>query len=368
MSCLCYSIFKIEPYPDCAFNCLYCYVRMFPRRIARRAVIDTYISQLKRVIIEFKRVFGMVPAFRMATLVDPFQEKERFFRHSYKAMEYCLNLGCPLIINTKGTLALEEPWIDIIRQLGKRSLLVYQPTVTLLDEDAKLVELQAPLSSERLEVAKELSRLGIPVVIRLQPLIPYINTETEYMEELLAEFKATGARQVIAEFLRFNKANLLLRFKPLFRKHRIPFWQFIRRSLWETIPRSSHKRPKMKYREQIMLQLKEIATSKGLKFSTCREGFYHLHTAPNCCGLHYLGRYLVRPTLLEYLHLDRYFRLLADKNKVVMSEGRIEMLRYGLRRALKKHEEMIKKVIKDQSLLLSIAPSSALGRSLRLEI
>ncbi len=351
MSNICYSIFKLEPYTTCPFQCTYCYVNFlhYKRRI-NETVFKSYIKEFRRIILDFYRVFKMVPAFRLSTLTDPFQPIEKHFHRSYKLMKTCLNYRCPIIINTKGTLLVEEPWITVLKELAKRNLVIHQPTIPFLDPEAKIIEKNAPGIHQRLETARKLSKIGVPIIARIQPLILGINTDKEYLDELLNSLKKAGAKQIIVEFIRFtSKKEITTIYKGI--KHtQEQINKILNKKKWETIPKSNQKRPTLQYRKHKLKEILELTKEKNLELATCREGLYEYHTAPNCCGLHHLKKYIVRPTILEILKNE-------TNNEKIMNPEKINRLKTNVRSPLKQHIEYIKKTIKHQQILKKIAPS-----------
>ena len=95
ISPLCYSLFRIEPFTTCSFNCIYCYARWYRE--------DDSVKPRFRALNEFRvvarklneRKLRTIP-FRLSTLSDPFQpleSKVKIVRNILKiALEYELSL------------------------------------------------------------------------------------------------------------------------------------------------------------------------------------------------------------------------------------------------------------------------------------
>ena len=61
-------------------------------------------------------------------------------------------------------------------------------TITTQDEDiARLLEPHAPAPSERLKALENLARKEIPVSVRIDPVIPYVNDEPKKLVGMLAD-------------------------------------------------------------------------------------------------------------------------------------------------------------------------------------
>jgi DNA repair photolyase len=197
MSSLCYSVFKVEPYPTCPFNCVYCYARKSPAKS-----FLTFDELSFRVFISRFLRLDVKPFFRLSTLVDPFQPIEVAEKKTLKILQVFNELEVPVVINTKSDLVAQEPWINEVLRLADKGLVVIQFSIAFLDNEAKVLELFAPPPSRRLRALEILSASGVLATVRLQPLVPYLNTEYGYLTQLLDEAKATGAKHVIAENIR----------------------------------------------------------------------------------------------------------------------------------------------------------------------
>jgi DNA repair photolyase len=78
-------------------------------------------------------------------------------------------------------------------------------TITTDDlETAKTLEPNAPPPIERLKAAARLIAEGIPVAVRIDPIIPYVNENPETLVKTLAE---TGVRHVTASTYKVKMDN-----------------------------------------------------------------------------------------------------------------------------------------------------------------
>ena len=98
ISSLCYSIFRLEPYTTCTYNCRHCYGRWY------RSVNTTNPTPQYDIVREFAKLarrlkklkLGTIP-FRMSTLIEPFQFLGREFKLSPKIMKIAFENKIPLI-------------------------------------------------------------------------------------------------------------------------------------------------------------------------------------------------------------------------------------------------------------------------------
>ncbi len=348
MSSFCYSIFRLDPYIGCEHSCAYCYTRFLPslRLSSVRARAD-YPKQLYKAIKKLRNADLPLPAFRMSALTDSFQSIEEKLKISLKLMQIAKEFKLSLIISTKSPLLVRSPWLNVVEELAEEGLVVVQFSIALLsDEVAKKLEPGAPPPSERLKVAEKLSDKNIPVVLRLQPLIPYLNTNTEQIERYADIAKAVGARHVIAEVLRIASMRDLELFKYILNEEE--YRKLINNSLWEHFPKSSQRHPHKGWRIRVYTLIRDIVAKRGLNFALCREGFFYLNNAPDCCGIYLLKERVLRYTLYEFLHgLKQGYEYLKpnDLERIPLS---------GIRRELCAHYDYLQRVIRDRVLLANL--------------
>jgi DNA repair photolyase len=159
--------------------------------------------------------------------------------------------------------------IDLLR---KMKCMVALSITTKSDKLSRKLEPHAPVSSERLEAIKVLVRKGIPVAVRIDPIIPFINDEPEHLIESLAH---QGVSHVTSStykirpdnWRRFNRAfpRIAKKLSPLYfeKGERISGYLYLPRDL----------------RHRIMQRVKDLTEENGMKFGCCREGFSHLNSA-----------------------------------------------------------------------------------------
>jgi len=303
MSCLCYTIFRLDPYIGCRHDCVYCYTKFFPS--LRPSVIGVRRDLPKvfsRIVLELSRRGIPVPVFRLSELTDGFQPIERKLRLSYQLMQTCLRYEVPLIISTKSDMIAESPWIDVIKELVDRKLAYVQYTLTLLDdEDAKILEPFAPLPSRRMRAMEILRDEGVPLVLRFQPIIPYVSTDIDYIEEYVETAESLGVRHIIGEFLRIHSWRVLNELKRLHRKDR-DFYKLFNRGFWINYPLASCKHPPRAFRKRVYENINYICSRHGIKFSTCRETFFNYILDKDCCGVYLLRKRILRFTLYEHMY------------------------------------------------------------------
>ncbi len=353
VSLLCYSVFRVEPFTSCDHNCLYCYAKWYRSGGKARPRL--------RGVMEFKaaakRLSGkrIIP-FRLATLSDPFQPRERRDKLSRLVMKIALQRKVPLIISTKSALMTEPSWMSIASKLADKGLLVLQVSLSTLRRDVwEKLEPNAPPPEERLKLIEAASKEGVPVVARLQPAIPGV-TDVE-ARELCEQVKAAGARQVIAEVLRCSPDEMeVIKSISIDRSAYSIEW-----TPYTKTPRPDGPplyRPPLFIRLRVLEAIRNAAVRAGLFFACCKEGLFHLDTAPDCCGMHFLESYALRLTLREAwkLSLDSkkpvsFNEVLraVEENDLYLAGSKLDELPIPLSKPLKAHEKRVERSFCDGS-------------------
>ncbi len=363
MSPLCYSLIRIEPYNTCMFNCIYCYSRWYWIRVGEpRPRLEAFINFKIVARKIYQKGLKPIPA-RLATLTDPFQPVEENYKFTYKIMKTALKYNYPLVINTKSTLMLKNPWLEMVKKLSGQGLVIVQYSISSLDEHiSRLLEPLAPTVRERLEAMRKLSQENIPVLLRLSPYVPGITLRSYDYGGIASLLSDIGVRQVIVEGLRL----------PL------DEWKIIARRLGISIPALNlysirvveGGNPLYKPEHKILLReyvgLRKALKEYNIGFATCKEGLFSLHTVEDCCGFYMFKDYVKRITLYEFfkslleksLHLDEVdekFKEICREDRYICSE-KMEEYPKRIRKPLKAHERKLLKIIRDREKLRHITP------------
>lgn len=356
MSSYCYSVLKVEPYAQCEFSCTYCYGRWY-RLTGVEGPLWVQVEIFERVAKFLRRRNLRTIPFRLSTLVEPFPSSEERVGISRRILEVALRYRVPLVISTKSVLLRRDPWRSLVLSLAEQGLVLLQITITTLRSEVwRVLEPRAPLPEERLRCAEDFSREGVPVVLRLQPLLAL---DPEEQRELLESARAAGVRHVIVEFLRCLSTEVEWYRKLVPELPPSPEWEpysFVTPHI---------VKPPLYWRVEVLRHLTHLCRRCGLGLTTCKEGLYQFHTEENCCGLHYLSpEYVVlRPTLAEYYQVLRERGPVPPQDflKIMEESGYLTgqvLRRYPrvLSRGLRKHEKYLLKVISRPQLLRKLLP------------
>lgn len=268
--CTCPYKFGFNPYTGCSHGCLYCYVSSYVPNFSQCRPKKDIIRRLARDLRGFK---GLVS---MANSSDPYPPMEGKLGITRKCLELLSLEDIQLQIITKSNLVTRD--IDLLVRLKA----MVSMTITTLDEKlASRLEPGAPLPKKRLESIRRLGSAGIPVSVRIDPIIPGINDTG--LRSLVQEIAGAGALHVTSSTY----------------KARLDSWKRLRSVFPETMDRlrplyfrkenrhmNAYYLP-LDIRYALLRKILELCDDYGLSFGVCREGF---GLGMGCDGTHLLRR------------------------------------------------------------------------------
>jgi DNA repair photolyase len=133
-------------------------------------------AQLKR-----KRAKSMIATGAMS---DPYIHLESDLKITRQCFEIIEKYGFGLAILTKSARILRD--LDVLKAINNKARCVVQITLTTFDEDlCKIIEPNVSTTNERFQVLKTVQDAGIPTVVWLGPILPFINDTEENLRGLL---------------------------------------------------------------------------------------------------------------------------------------------------------------------------------------
>ncbi len=188
--------YNMNIYRGCSHGCIYCDSRSECYHIDDFDEVKVKENALWLIErdLRSKRVKGVVGTGAMSDPYNPLEKTEELTRNALKLIDK-YNFGIALA--TKGTLVTRD--IDVFKSIQKHSPVIVKITITTADDDiARLIEPNAPVSSERFAAVRELSAAGIPVCILLMPVLPFITDNNESLMNIIKRASENGARYIYA--------------------------------------------------------------------------------------------------------------------------------------------------------------------------
>jgi DNA repair photolyase len=115
---------------------------------------------------------------------DPYLPFEKDLCLTRKCLELIDRYGYGLAIQTKSDLILRD--LDLLKSINRKTKCVVQMTLTTYDEElCRIIEPNVCTTKRRLEVLKIMRDEGIPTVVWMTPILPFINDTEENIRGLL---------------------------------------------------------------------------------------------------------------------------------------------------------------------------------------
>lgn len=171
-------------YRGCSHGCIYCDSRSkcyhiehgFDDIEIKENAIELLENTLKR-----KRSKCMLGT---GSMTDPYIPLESEIGNVRKALSLAYQYDFGFTLITKSNRVLRD--LDLIKAINEKTKCVVQMTLTTYDEDlCKKIEPNVCTTRERFEVLKQLRDAGIPTVVWLCPILPFINDTEENITGIL---------------------------------------------------------------------------------------------------------------------------------------------------------------------------------------
>lgn len=127
---------------------------------------------------------------------DPYMHCEKELQLTRRCLEIILKYDFGVAVQTKSDLILRD--IDLLEEINRAAKCVVQVTLTTYDEKlCKILEPNVCTTKRRIEVLEKMKERGIPTVVWLTPILPFINDTQENITAILNECAGAGVKGVI---------------------------------------------------------------------------------------------------------------------------------------------------------------------------
>ena len=171
-------------YRGCSHGCIYCDSRSkcynmnhdFEDIEVKSNALELLENTLRR-----KRKRCMIGT---GAMTDPYIPLEHRLQHTRKALLLIEKYGFGVALQTKSSRVLRD--LDVLKRINEKTKAVVQITLTTADDTlCKIIEPNVSTTRERFETLKTLRDAGIPTVVWLCPILPYINDTQENIRAIL---------------------------------------------------------------------------------------------------------------------------------------------------------------------------------------
>lgn len=171
-------------YRGCTHGCIYCDARSTCYQM-HHAFEDIEVKknapELLEKVLRSKRKRCMIGTGAMS---DPYLHYEEELRLTRRCLELIDRYGFGLAIQTKSDRILRD--LDLLKSINRKAKCVVQITLTTLDDElCRILEPNVCPTSRRIEVLKVMRDEGIPTIVWMTPILPFINDTEENIRGLL---------------------------------------------------------------------------------------------------------------------------------------------------------------------------------------
>ena len=183
-------------YRGCSHGCIYCDSRSRCYQFTH-AFEDIEVKQnapeLLEKALKSKKRRCMIGTGAMS---DPYMHCEEELRLTRKCLEIIRQYGFGAAIQTKSDRILRD--IDLLDEINRTAKCVVQMTLTTYDDDlCRILEPNVCNTRRRIEVLEEMQKRGIPTVVWMTPILPFINDTEENITSILNECVRVGVKGII---------------------------------------------------------------------------------------------------------------------------------------------------------------------------
>lgn len=171
-------------YRGCLHGCIYCDSRSKCYHMEHEfedIEVKENAIELLEAALKHKRKKCMIGT---GAMTDPYIPLELELGNVRKALSLIYEYGFGFTVITKSNRILRD--IDLLQKINEKTKCVVQMTLTTYDEElCRKLEPNVSTTAERFETLKELHAAGIPTVVWLSPILPFINDTEENIAGIL---------------------------------------------------------------------------------------------------------------------------------------------------------------------------------------
>ncbi len=183
-------------YRGCSHGCIYCDSRSTCYQMEHDfedIEVKENALELLEQALQKKRKKCMIGT---GSMTDPYVPLEENLQYVQKTLELIERYGFGFTLITKSDLVLRD--LDLLKKINEKTKCVVQMTLTTFDEDlCRKIEPGVCTTKRRFEVLQTLRDAGIPTVVWLCPILPYINDTEENLRGILEYCIEAGVYGII---------------------------------------------------------------------------------------------------------------------------------------------------------------------------
>ena len=183
-------------YRGCSHGCIYCDSRSRCYKFTHPyedIEVQRNAPELLEKALRSKRQKCVIGTGSMS---DPYMHCEEELRLTRRCLEIILKYGFGAAIQTKSDRILQD--IDLLDEINRSAKCVVQMTLTTYDDNlCRIVEPNVCNTKRRIQVLEEMRQRGIPTVVWLTPILPFLNDTEENIAAILEECVRVGVKGIV---------------------------------------------------------------------------------------------------------------------------------------------------------------------------
>ena len=183
-------------YRGCQHGCIYCDSRSLCYNMSH-AFEDIEVKENGPALLE-KALKGKRKRCMIGTgsMSDPYMPLEAELGYTRRALELACRYGFGFTLITKSARVLRD--IDLLKKINDSTKCVVQMTLTTYDEAlCRKLEPNVSTTAERFQALEALRDAGIPTVVWLCPILPWLNDTEENLRGILDYCIRAGVKGII---------------------------------------------------------------------------------------------------------------------------------------------------------------------------
>lgn len=183
-------------YRGCSHGCIYCDSRSScygMKHDFEDIEVKQNAPELLEQALKRKRRRCMIGT---GSMCDPYLHCEKELCLTQRCLNIIDKYGFGASILTKSDLILRD--LELLRSINEKTRCVVQMTVTTYDEKlCRVLEPKVCTTARRFEVLRQMNSCGIPTVVWLSPILPFINDNAENIYSIISSCADAGVKAIL---------------------------------------------------------------------------------------------------------------------------------------------------------------------------
>ena len=183
-------------YRGCQHGCIYCDARSScyqMNHVFEDIEVKENALELLEAALKARRKPCMIGT---GAMTDPYIPLEEQLQMTRSALQLIERYGFGVAIQTKSDRILRD--MELLKRIHSRAKVVVQMTLTTCDEKlCKVVEPNVSTTKQRVEALKQFRDAGIPTVVWLCPILPFLNDTEDNIRGILNYCMEAGVKGII---------------------------------------------------------------------------------------------------------------------------------------------------------------------------